>query len=480
MPSAWIRALFVLAITSTASAQTVPTIGLYADPGGTDCNVVTAVGTPVKAYVVLVPRISPATLTEASIWVNLEFSSVVVSDVVPTALATFATGNPFTSTGALIQIQLCPTSTPVVLYTATLTRTSGPAWEIRVETNAEWTTCSLETFTTRSVTSIDHPGSPSVPANPSPEDGATVASACISQAHQELAWSGRIESTVCRRNHWRVYFGTTPSPPFVSANYSYPGFDVGRLSPNTTYYWRVETVVTNFGNPTDTILRGPLWRFTTGPPPESLPPPQACPTTCEPFSECPTTCLFTSDPSFSSHCANTVNGYYSVGRECGSGHSVEGIGSFDRSTGSVYAHVATEAKCGGSSIDVTSADRFWLDGPASGEPVAFSAHLSFSGSGGCFFGALQEGTGPVTFVPPAEPQPYRGGLELPLRHAPGETFVLRYGVMVSADTGPSGYASGNLTFSGVPPRYRIMSCEGYTGPQGVTPSSWSKVKTLFR
>lgn len=97
MPSIWIRALFVLAMTARASAQTVPTIGLYADPGGMDCNVVTALNTPVTAYVVLLPRISPAELTEARIRVQLESSSVIVSDVVPTPLATLAIGNPFTS-----------------------------------------------------------------------------------------------------------------------------------------------------------------------------------------------------------------------------------------------------------------------------------------------------------------------------------------------------------------------------------------------
>lgn len=486
MPSIWIRAPFVLAIASCASAQTVPTIGLYADPGGRDCNVATALNTPVTAYVVLLPRISPAELTEVRIRVQLESSSVIVSDVVPTPLATLAIGNPFTSAppGATLRVALCPTPTPVVLYTVTLTRTAGPATEIRVETIAEWTTCSLGTFTTRAVTTIDHPGSPSTPANPSPEDGATVSNACITGGHQTLAWSGRIESTVCRSSYWFVYFGTTSNPPFAWANYSFPGFDAGRLSYNTTYYWRVETVVTTFGNPTPTFLRGPLWRFTTGPPPPSHPP-QMCPTTCEPSpAACPTTCLFLSDPAFSGQCSNAVSGSHATERQCASGRSVRGTARFDRITGSVSADVASDAQCDGASIDIASADRFWIDGPETNEPLAFSAYLAFGGAHGCLFAALQEGTEPVNFVPPAEPQQYQGVLELPMRHAPGDSFVLRYGVMVSAaNTGPEsnlGFVSGSLTFSMLPSGYRILSCAGYAGPQGITPSSWSKVKTLFR
>ena len=484
MPSAWIRAFFVLAITSSASAQTVPTIGLYADPGGTDCNVVTALGTPVTAYVVLVPRISPATLTEASIRVQLEFSSVVVSDVVPTPLATLATGNPFTYPGATIRVELCPTATPVVLYTLTLTRTYTSAAEIGVETNAQWTTCSLETFTTRSTTTIDHPGSPSIPANPTPEDGATVFAVCASGSYQSLAWSGRRESSVCRRNYWRVYLGTTSNPPFVEENYSFAGLDVGPLSFNRTYYWRVETVVVEFGNPNPTILRGPLWSFTTGsPPPQQLP--QMCPTTCEAsLPACPATCLFASDPRFSGQCTNAVDGSLSTMQECAPGSSAGGTGSFNRSGGFLSAHVTSDPECSWVSIDVTCADRFWIDGPESSEPLAFWAQLGFSGGHGCAFGALQEGTGPVTFMPATRPQLNQGVLELPLRYAPGDPFVLRYGVMVTArDTGPppgAGSVYGNLAFLSLPAGYRVMSCAGYVLPESIERSSWSKVKTLFR
>jgi hypothetical protein len=72
VPRIWIRALFFLAITSSATAQNVPTIGLFADPSGTDCNVVTTLGIPVTAYVLLVPRNNPASLTEARISIELD------------------------------------------------------------------------------------------------------------------------------------------------------------------------------------------------------------------------------------------------------------------------------------------------------------------------------------------------------------------------------------------------------------------------
>lgn len=68
-----------------------------------------------------------------------------------------------------------------------------------------------------------------------------------------LSWT----SPVCAQSH-DIYFGTTNPPPFM-VNRTTASYTPGTLSPNTTYYWRVDEK-NYFGTTTGTV-----WKFTTGP-----------------------------------------------------------------------------------------------------------------------------------------------------------------------------------------------------------------------
>lgn len=66
-----------------------------------------------------------------------------------------------------------------------------------------------------------------------------------------LSWT-----TTCAQSH-DVYFGTTNPPAFVR-NQATASYTPGMLSPNTTYYWRIDEK-NNLGTTT-----GAVWSFTTG------------------------------------------------------------------------------------------------------------------------------------------------------------------------------------------------------------------------
>jgi len=69
---------------------------------------------------------------------------------------------------------------------------------------------------------------------------------------------------------------------------------------------------------------------------------------------------------------------------------------------------------------------------------------------------------------------------LALLHAPEESFVLQYGLEVSA-VGLDGHsASAFLTFSGLPEGYTVTSCYGFSSPLAIRNLSWGSVKSLFR
>lgn len=100
-------------------------------------------------------------------------------------------------------------------------------------------------------------GAPTVPANPVPPDGA------VDQPHDvALEWESYAPVGTGLGEYGNiVYFGTDPDPPRHSPQlpWAEPPYPVGNLSPNTTYYWRVVSVVTDYGSTT-----GPVWQFTTG------------------------------------------------------------------------------------------------------------------------------------------------------------------------------------------------------------------------
>ena len=87
---------------------------------------------------------------------------------------------------------------------------------------------------------------PAAPACPTPEDGATGLPLDVN-----LDWVDVSSAT-----SYDVYFGTSPSPPFV-LNTVTSSFDPGTLSYGTHYYWKVVT-----RNDCGTTT-GPVWDLTT-------------------------------------------------------------------------------------------------------------------------------------------------------------------------------------------------------------------------
>ncbi|KPL23684.1 MAG: hypothetical protein AMJ75_05635 [Phycisphaerae bacterium SM1_79] len=88
---------------------------------------------------------------------------------------------------------------------------------------------------------------PGQASNPNPADGTTGVS-----TDTYLIWTAGSDAT----SH-DVYFGAISPPPFIR-NQTATIFRTGRLSENTTYYWRIDEVSLS-GTTTGTV-----WSFTTG------------------------------------------------------------------------------------------------------------------------------------------------------------------------------------------------------------------------
>ncbi len=92
---------------------------------------------------------------------------------------------------------------------------------------------------------------PHIPSNPDPENGATDI-----DIHKTISWiGGGTPGTIIT---YDVFFGSTSSPPKVSANQSITTYNPGTLTHSTTYYWKIIAWDQN-----DNSAEGPLWSFTT-------------------------------------------------------------------------------------------------------------------------------------------------------------------------------------------------------------------------
>lgn len=99
---------------------------------------------------------------------------------------------------------------------------------------------------------------PSPIQSPSPAHGATnIESSC------ELQWDGgdpNDEDAVT----YNIYFGTTPSPPYLTTVGSYPAvqnrlsYTLALLDLNTRYYWKIDAVDSR-----GATREGPIWSFST-------------------------------------------------------------------------------------------------------------------------------------------------------------------------------------------------------------------------
>ncbi len=96
---------------------------------------------------------------------------------------------------------------------------------------------------------------PNMPGTPSPANHATGVS-----IYADLSWTGGDPDpgdTVT----YDVYFGTSATPPLVSPGQTGTSYNLGTLSYNTKYYWKI-IAEDNHGASTT----GPVWDFTTAPP----------------------------------------------------------------------------------------------------------------------------------------------------------------------------------------------------------------------
>jgi hypothetical protein len=97
-------------------------------------------------------------------------------------------------------------------------------------------------------------GAPTVPSRPAPPDGVDKQPLEVT-----LDWDSEpTAGTGLCVFFCNVHFGTSPDSPIYLWNID-PPQQVGPLEPNTTYYWKVVSIVT-YGQ-----TAGPLWTFKTGP-----------------------------------------------------------------------------------------------------------------------------------------------------------------------------------------------------------------------
>jgi len=118
-------------------------------------------------------------------------------------------------------------------------------WQVKAKNNCGNSTSGpMWTFTTGQCTM------PGAPSNPTPSNGATGISLTPT-----LTW------TSTNATSYNVYFGTTNNPPLIASNVSSPSYPQSNLVYGTIYYWKIEAK-NSCGN-----LSGPVWSFTTIPPP---------------------------------------------------------------------------------------------------------------------------------------------------------------------------------------------------------------------
>jgi hypothetical protein len=124
-------------------------------------------------------------------------------------------------------------------------------WRI-VATDANGSTASETwSFATASPQCTDDP---SAVALLLPANAATDAS-----INTDISWSGGDSQCPELTATYDVYFGTTPTPPFVQNNGSGKTFDPGTLSYATTYYWQIVAKDANGAS------GSAVWSFTTEP-----------------------------------------------------------------------------------------------------------------------------------------------------------------------------------------------------------------------
>jgi hypothetical protein len=124
----------------------------------------------------------------------------------------------------------------------TLAASTTYFWRINEKNAAGTTTGTVWRFTTGTSTL------PNAATNPNPANFATD----VSPSNPTLSWTGGLGATT-----HDVYFGTT-SPGTFRGNQTGTTFSAGTLTPNTTYFWRIDA------RNASGVTTGAVWRFTTG------------------------------------------------------------------------------------------------------------------------------------------------------------------------------------------------------------------------
>ncbi|UCG52704.1 MAG: T9SS type A sorting domain-containing protein [Candidatus Latescibacterota bacterium] len=256
--------LCVLVWASLTFAQ-VPTLGLYADATGADCNIIDAGPGLLPVYVVVTntpgvtacqfaapmpPCMTTTYLSDSQVFgvtignsqngVGIGFGACLAAPLHVLTINYFSSG-----------------TTPACCTYPVLPDPAEPSGEIL------FVDCDLNqvigmglTSTVNGNASCPCPTGDNLPPNP-PSNPSPPHLAVNQPLNTQLSWTASDpdgDPLV-----YDVYFGTNAGPPLVSADQSATTYDPGLLQDQVTYYWRI-VAKDNQGPPAS----GPVWQFTTG------------------------------------------------------------------------------------------------------------------------------------------------------------------------------------------------------------------------
>ncbi|UCG51583.1 MAG: hypothetical protein JSW58_15575 [Candidatus Latescibacterota bacterium] len=258
--AAFLSLVLVFSCPGVSIAQ-APTVAVYSDISGTDCNIPDTTPGLLNAYVVVTNSAAGLTAVQFAAPVPPCFTGYYLADG---AVFPVTVGN--SQTGVSIGFGSCQV-TPLHVLTIQLfvQGTTPPCCEYPVvpDPNApsgeiELVDCDQNLLYGGGGISVIN-GDPSCPcgqapyspSNPFPPNGAFDVWLSVT-----LSWDASDPQGDLL--NFDVYFGNTPSPPLVAGFHPDDSYEVGPLSPGTDYYWQI--VVRDTDNNETT---GPVWFFET-------------------------------------------------------------------------------------------------------------------------------------------------------------------------------------------------------------------------
>lgn len=175
----------------------------------------------------------------------------------------------------------------------------------------------------------------------------------------------------------------------------------------------------------------------------------------------------------------------------GCGPTSNGTGSYDLPAGTVSVLGNGDYPDGFASAHVTAEDVYHVVGPATPGLIGFSANLHAHGEGSSYYCTSASGSATLQFGTVKQSVTFHGSscqgegvdqtISLPQQHLVGEEFHLVMDVVATASAGASASMDGSLSFSGLPPGYSIVSCQGYMSvPTPSASVSWGRLKVRYR